>query len=115
MNDSLMLSRSLALALKRQCPVDLYIELSPGKKMNDSLRLSRTLALAPLASNRVHFTNPDEFSLCAVLATIARNTKISRVGDLDCEPQHWLRPADDFERCFGMCPEAIRNTRRVAD
>ena len=57
----------IALTLKQQDPHNLYIEILPGKKMDRCLALSRTAALPPLATNRVHFTNPEDFPLCGVL------------------------------------------------
>jgi error-prone DNA polymerase len=105
----------IALGLKRHAGDDLYVEISPGKEMNRALALSQTAGLPLLATNRVHFTSPEEFPICRVLAAIRENTKLSRISDLYFEAQHWLSPADVFVPRFPNLSEAIANTRRVAD
>src|SRR5690349_9809041 len=100
----------IALPLKRQAIDDLYIEITPGKNIHQSFAFSRSAAIPPLATNRVHFTSPDEFALCKVLTAVRRNTKLSRVSDLEIESRHWLLPDDLMEREFPDDSEAIANT-----
>ena len=62
--------------------------------MHHSLLASRRMNLPPVATNRVHFIRPDEFTVHRLLRTIALNTTLSRLSPgVCCAPTHWLMPA----------------------
>ncbi|MGE0277683.1 MAG: DNA polymerase III subunit alpha [Nitrospiraceae bacterium] len=95
---------------------DLYVELTPGPAMHDALAVSRRLHLPPVATNRVHFIRPDEFSVHRLLRTIALNTTLSRLPiEACCAPTQWLMPPAAMRTRFPHVPEAIDNTVRIAD
>ena len=95
---------------------DLYVELTPGPAMHDALACSRRMHLPPVATNRVHFIRPDEFSVHRLLRTIALNTTLSRLpADACCAPTQWLMPPAAMRARFPHVPEALDNTVRIAD
>jgi error-prone DNA polymerase len=95
---------------------DLYVELTPGPSMHDALALSRRRHLPPVATNRVHFIRPHEFSVHRLLRTIALNTTLSRLpAEACCAPTQWLMPPAAMRARFPHIPEAIENTVRIAD
>ena len=72
---------------------DLYVELTPGPSMHDSLLLSRRINLPPVATNRVYFSQANDFATHRLLRTIALNTTLSRLPkEACCTPGQWLMP-----------------------
>ena len=95
---------------------DLYVELTPGPPMHSTLLLSRRLGLPPVATNRVHFSRPQEFSTHRLLRAIAMNTTLSRLPDDECAaPAQWLMSGVCMARHFPHVPEALENTVRIAE
>ncbi|GKS57190.1 DNA-directed DNA polymerase [Nitrospira sp.] len=95
---------------------DLYVELTPGPAMHQTLLFSRRAHLPPVATNRVHFVRPDEFSVHRLLRAIALNTTLSRLpASACCRPTHWLMPPERMARQFPHCPEAIEHTSHIAE
>jgi error-prone DNA polymerase len=84
--------------------------------MHQALAFSRRAKLPPVATNRVHFVSPDEFPLHRLLRAIALNATLSRLPKAACcLPHHWLAPKSVLERKFPHVPEAVANTRRIAE
>jgi error-prone DNA polymerase len=103
-------------AWKRASPEDLYVELTPGAMMHEALAFSRRTGLPPVATNRVHFVRPEEWTLHRLLRAIALNTTLSRLPpEACCASRHWLAPATVLERQFPHVPHALANTRRIAE
>ena len=95
---------------------DLYVELTPGALMHQAVALSRRTGLPPVATNRVHFVQPEQYPLHRVLRAIAFNTTLPQLPqDVCCASNHWLVPFADMEVHYPHVPEALRNTRRIAD
>ena len=95
---------------------DLYVELTPGPMMHHALQLSRRLNLPPVATNRVYFSRPEEFSTHRLLRAIAMNTTLSRLPENMCAtPAQWLVSGVHMARHFPHAPEALENTARIAE
>ncbi|MET0514393.1 MAG: DNA polymerase III subunit alpha [Nitrospiraceae bacterium] len=95
---------------------DLYVELTPGPSMHHTLLVSRRMNLPPVATNRVHFVRPDEFSVHRLLRAIALNTTLSRLpSEACCSPTQWLIPPSAMSAHFPHVPEALDNTVRIAE
>ena len=102
-------------AWKRHSPTDLYVELSPGALMHQALALSRRAHLPPVATNRVHFVTPQEFSLHQILRAIDLNTTLSQLPhDACCSPNQWLMPPATLAPHFPHVPHAMANTGKIA-
>ena len=103
-------------AWSRDSREDLYVELTPGPGMHHSLLASRRMNLPPVATNRVHFIRPDEFTVHRLLRTIALNTTLSRLpSEACCSPTQWLMPPSAMSAHFPHVPDALENTVRIAD
>ena len=95
---------------------DLYVELTPGPSMHETLRFSRLVDLPPVATNRVYFAHPSDFTTHRLLRTIALNTTLSRLPEKACcAPTQWLLPPIRMASQFPHVPEAIENTLRIAE
>lgn len=95
---------------------DLYVELTPGPTMHQALLVSRRLGLLPVATNRVYCVRPEEFAVHRLLRAIALNTTLSRLApDACCAPTQWLMPPAAMARHFPHVPEALENSRRIAE
>ena len=107
---------SALTAWKKDSPEDLYVELTPGAMMHEALAFSRRSGLPPVATNRIHFVRPDEFTLHRLLRAIALNTTLARLQpEVCCAPSHWLMPLSSLEQQFPHVPPALANTRRIAE
>jgi error-prone DNA polymerase len=100
----------------QQSPEDLFVELTPGPDMADALAFSRGKDLPPVATTRVQFLTPSDYRLHRLLRAIALNTTLSRLPDnACCKPTHWMMRASDLERQFPHVPEALANSRHIAE
>ncbi|HLB59929.1 MAG TPA: PHP domain-containing protein, partial [Bdellovibrionota bacterium] len=108
--------RPLLRVLKRQARDDLYVEMSPGYGMHEAYAYSRESGIPPVATNRVYFVNPEQYSLHKVLRAVDLNTKLSRLTEKDlCRPHSSLRSASAMHEQFPHAPHAVENSERIAD
>ena len=84
--------------------------------MHQALAFSRRTGLPPVATTRAHFVDPRQFPVHRLLRAIARNTTLSRLpADACCAPSHWLVPPARLAEQYPHVPEALSNTRRIAE
>ena len=94
---------------------DLYVELTPGPALQDAVALSRRLRLPPVATTRAAFIQPADYQAHRLLRAIAENTTLSRLKADHCAlPSQWLMPESVLARHLPHVPEAITNTRQIA-
>src|SRR5581483_7282824 len=94
----------------------LYVELTPGPAMEPLVTIVRRTGLPPVATSRAYFLEPDDFSLHRLLRAIAQNTTLSRLSaSATCAPTHWLMRPAMLARQFPHVPDALANTRRIAE
>jgi len=95
---------------------DLYVELTPGALMHQAVAFSRRTGLPPVATNRVHFIRREQFHFHRVLRAIVLNTTLSQLPhNACCAPNHWFTSPADMDVHYPHVPEALLNTRRIAD
>lgn len=95
---------------------DLYVELTPGPTMQEAVTVSRRLGLPPVATTRASFLQPGDYQAHRLLRAIAMNTTLSRLREEDCcATSHWLMPEATVARHYPHLPEALANTRRIAE
>ncbi|MFO0772690.1 MAG: DNA polymerase III subunit alpha [Nitrospiraceae bacterium] len=95
---------------------DLYVELTPGPTLQNTVALSRRLRLPPVATTRAAFLNPTDYQAHRLLRAIAENTTLSRLKADHCAlPSHWLMPEPVLVRHLPYVPEAVTNTRLIAE
>ncbi len=94
----------------------LYVELTPGPDLQEAVAFSRRSGLPPVATTRASFLHPADYHAHRLLRAIAENTTLSRLRpDQCCFPSHWLMPEAVLARYYPHVPEALSNTRRVAE
>lgn len=95
---------------------DLYVELTPGPALPDAVALSRRLTLPPVATTRAAFLHLTHYQAHQLLRAIAENTTLSRLKPDHCAlPSHWLMPEPVLAGHLPHVPEAVANTRSIAE
>ena len=99
-----------------------FVELQQNFLNGDTQR-NRDLAIlardagAPVAAtNDVHYHSPERYRLQHALVAASHNTTIDQALRF-IRPNHhlFLKPSEEMERLFRHCPEAVSNTRRIAE
>ncbi len=101
---------------------DFYIELQdhglePQKQVNPHLiKLGRRLGIPLVATNDVHYLNQEDAESHDILLCIQTNKRVSD-QDRICfgSQEFYFKSADQMQARFADVPEAIANTRRVAE
>ena len=103
-------------AWRAQSGEDLYVELTPGADLQKAVSFSRQNCIPPVATTRAALLRPTDFEAHRLLRAIAENTTLSRLRpDCCCAPSHWLMPSSVMARALPHVPEALSNTRRIAN
>jgi DNA-directed DNA polymerase III PolC len=94
----------------------LYVELTQGSELHQAVVFSRRTGLPPVATTRAMFLHPADYQAHRLLRAIAENTTLSRLRpDHCCSPSHWLMPVTALARHVPHVPEALTNTRLIAE
>ncbi|HEY2388271.1 MAG TPA: error-prone DNA polymerase [Candidatus Binatia bacterium] len=113
-----------ALDRLRACFDDgrLFVEITRHRERGAERRAHRLVALAgamrlPLvATNDVRHATPADRPLLDVLTCIAAKTTLDAAGQrLACNAERHLKPPAEMAAAFADVPEAVRNTRRIAE
>jgi len=100
--------------LKGKC--DLYAELTAGRSRCSLLDLSKSEGIPAVATGGVTFLHPEEYHLHCLLRAIDLNTKFSRLSDKETAPSSaWLKSPQEMAETFPNLPEALENTRKIAE
>jgi DNA polymerase-3 subunit alpha len=102
---------------------DFYLEIQSHplienqKKANEALiKLSRGMGLPLVATNDVHYVNPQDAEAQDALLAVQTQKMIAdknRLSMLD-SPDFYLRSQEEMMAAFRDCPEAIDNTQKIA-
>ena len=86
-------------------------------RLNTALaQIAERLGLGLVATNNVHYATPDEHRLQDVLVSIRHLTPLHQAGSLlRPNSEYYLKSAAEMAALFGRYPEAVANTRRIAD
>jgi error-prone DNA polymerase len=88
----------------------------PPSPFHPLVQTARALDVPLVATPGSFFLEPDGFAAHRLLRAIAGNTALSRLGPGDVAPiDAWIAPPDGYRRRFNGCPEALSNTRKIAD
>lgn len=69
-----------------------------------------------VASNRVFFPEPNDWATHRLLTAIRLNTSIPCLASTDTvSPEAWLKSQAEMEHLYSYVPQALENTRRVAE
>lgn len=82
------------------------------------IALARRMGLPLVATNDVHYVNPDDAEAQEILLCVQTQHTIlekNRPLSMNQSPDFYLRSAAEMQDLFARYPEAIENTRRIAD
>lgn len=86
------------------------------KKLFRLSQLSRQYDIPLVAMNDVHYHSPERRELQDVLTCIREKCTIYNAGfRLYQNAERYLKPAEEMKRLFAQYPEAIENTRKIAN
>ena len=99
-----------------------FVELQQNFLNGDTRRnrdltvLAREIGAPVVATNDVHYHAPERYRLQHALVAASHNTTIDQALRF-IRPNHhlFLKPPAEIEQVFRHCPEAIANTRRIAE
>ncbi len=85
--------------------------------VNDALlKMSDRLGVGVVATNDVHYLKKSDSEAQAVLMCIQTNTVITDGKPIGFETdEFYYKSTDEMENLFSYCPDAIRNTVKIAD
>ncbi|MEK7165332.1 MAG: PHP domain-containing protein, partial [Patescibacteria group bacterium] len=102
-----------------------YLEMQMHEKINEQqlvnnelINISRKLGIPIVATNDVHYLRPDDAEAHEVLLCVqTQHTMLERNRPLTLadSPDFYLRTEQEMEQLFLQYPEAIANTRKIAD
>jgi error-prone DNA polymerase len=99
-----------------------FIELQDNLVYEDEERNERLVALARelgvgiVATNNVHYDVQERHQLHDVLVAVQHHTNLEEARPhLRANAEFYLKPPAEMERLFAGLPEAIENTRRIAE
>jgi len=99
-----------------------YLELQDHglpeqKRLNPLLiELSRETGIPLVVTNDTHYTAREDARAQDILICIGTNKKLSETGRMKfSSDEFWLKPGSDMERLFPELPEAVRNTKAIAE
>lgn len=108
--------RTALTAWSQDSAEDLYVELTPRPAMHEAVAFSRARGLPPVATARASFLRPADYHAHRLLRAIAGNTTLARLrAEQCCAPSQWLMPEAVLARYVPNVPEALTNTRRLAE
>jgi DNA polymerase-3 subunit alpha len=100
---------------------NLFIEmqdlgLPEHKKLNPLLmELAGKLGLPLVATNDCHFLNREDFEAQDALVAIQTGRVMTDPGRLQLPTEAFFKSPAEMEALFAFCPEALRNTVRIAE
>ena len=99
-----------------------YVELQQNFLQGDANRNRDLAALAAqagapvVATNDVHYHIPERYRLQHALVAASHNTTIDQALRFILPNHHLcLKPPEEMAKLFRHCPEAVANTRRIAE
>ncbi len=97
---------------------NLGIELIFWERFSDVHRceFSHQHRIPLVASNRVFFPEPSAWEVHRLLTAVRLNSSVQSLALTDtASPEAWLKSNEEMNRLFTYVPQAIENTRRVAE
>ncbi len=106
----------LAAVAQHTGTTDLYVELAPGQAIAPLVAFAKQHNLPLVATNDVHFVEPQGYGIHRLLRAIALNTTLSRLSPVVCaHPQAWFKNAAQMAASLPNYPEALAATWRIAE
>ncbi|MGB9911122.1 MAG: DNA polymerase III subunit alpha [Microgenomates group bacterium] len=103
---------------------DFYLEIQPHPKIKNQekanqklIALSRKLGIPLIATNDIHYVEPEDAEAQDALLAVQTQKKIAdkdRITMID-SPDFYLRSPKEMEEFFADFPEALENTLKIAE
>ena len=117
--DVILLTDDLDLLTKLQqqgCLQDVYAELIPHGNRERILRFARQHHIPVVATNAAYFVSKEDWSMHQFLRAVDLNTTLQRIPAEElASPQAYLASPLEMANAFPDCPEALRNTLKIAE
>jgi len=89
---------------------------APLSPFHPLVETARRLDIPLVATPDSFFLDPEKYAIHRLLRAIATNTTLSRLSREDTAPETaWLAPPEAYRRRFHRCPQAVENTRTLAE
>lgn len=115
-------AKAFALDMKNTFGEDFYIEIQdhglPEQRqiMPDLLRLCKELDIQPVATNDVHYLKKEDWEVQDILLCIQTKKTLDDPKRMRFDSQEfYFKSGDEMAALFDYCPEAISNTRVIAN
>ncbi len=97
--------------------LELQIHSSPDWKLFNTLcRLAKETGIQTVATNNVHYVQREDVNLLKIQHCIRNNQTIDKLKQSDLFSGEWyLKTTEEMERIFSSIPEAISNTKIIAN
>lgn len=95
--------------------VQCRVEVIPGENDRKVLKMSRELGIPAVATNGVHFADPEDHSLHRLVRAMDLNRTLSTLPpDQVVSPSRWLKSGREMARHFPHAPEILANAGELA-
>ncbi len=115
-------AKAFALSMKETFGEDFYLEIQDhGLKeqkliIPDLIRLSKETGVELVATNDVHYLKKDDWEMQDVLMCIATKRTLDDPSRMKMEThEFYMKSGDEMAELFSYLPQAIKNTRVIAD
>ena len=91
--------------------------LAEQKRINPLLlKLAERIGVGIVATNDVHYIEPEDYRMHKVMLCIQTGSKINEENPIEFKTnEFYLKTADEMEELFGNLPQALENTVRIAE
>lgn len=91
--------------------------LTEQKKINPLLlKLAERIGVGIVATNDVHYIEPEDYRMHKVMLCIQTGSKINEENPIEFKTnEFYLKTADEMAELFGNLPQALENTVRIAE
>ena len=114
-------AKAWAAEMKEVFGEDFYIELQdhgiPEQKqvLPDLIKIARELDIQMVATNDVHYIEKDDYEAHSVLLCIQTKSTLAQPKMRFSTNEFYMKTGDEMLELFSYVPEAISNTRVIAD
>ena len=93
-----------------------HLRPGDGELVRELVELARHLRLGYVVTNNVHYATRNGYRLQDILVCIGHQIRLDEAGPLlRPNSEFYLKPAQQLTPLFAAYPEALANTRRIAD
>lgn len=114
-------AEEIAGQYRESFPHSFFLEVQDHRLLQEKelfepmILLSKKLSLPLVATNHVHYVNPEDVAIYEVLCAIREGTTLTDPEDLPFrQGEYYLKSGQEMEELFVFLPDAIKNTALIA-